>query len=94
MSSFQSKAHANAALMEDSMADTATYGFRCAYCDADLETGLVDGERAGKFAQEKGWRITFGFSSRWGSGAHNTCPDCLPLPGSKEEVLPIYVGPR
>lgn len=70
------------------------YGFRCAYCDADLDTPFDDSDKAAEVAQAKGWRITFGHSSRWGDGAHNTCPDCLPLPGSSEEVLPIYMPAR
>lgn len=68
------------------------YGFTCGYCEAILDTPYDDAARAEQFAQQQGWRMTWGFSNRWGHGANNTCPDCLPLPGSTDEVLPIYAA--
>lgn len=63
------------------------YGFTCGYCEEMLDTPFDDSERASKFAQEQGWRMTFGPSPRWGDGANNTCPNCI-APG--EEAIPIW----
>ena len=72
-----------------------SYGFTCGYCETMLDTPFDDHEPASKFAQEQGWRMTFGFSPRWGEGANNTCPNCAE--GDKDAIpmwLPSPAGGR
>jgi len=68
-----------------------SYGFTCAYCEVDLDTPFSDHVNAATFAQENGWRVTFGSSRRWGEGANNTCPDCVPINPTPGSIHPISV---
>lgn len=67
---------------------TGLYGFICGYCETMLDTPFDDHDSAAKFAQQQGWRMTFGSSPRWGLGANYTCPDCIT---PNEEVSSIWV---
>lgn len=68
-----------------------SYGFTCGYCEENLDTPFDDAKSAAKFAQEHGWRMTYGVSPRWGDGANNTCPNCIPINAAPDTVIPIYV---
>lgn len=61
-----------------------SYGFTCWYCEKMLDTPFDDSKSAERFAQAAGWRLTLGYSKRWGDGANVTCPDCLPIGGRPE----------
>jgi hypothetical protein len=67
------------------------YMICCGYCDATIEgDNDTDTHRKGQAA---GWRYTYGRSKNWGEGAHNTCPDCVPIGAGSDsgEVAPLYV---
>lgn len=58
------------------MSNVGRYGFTCGYCETTLATPFDDAAHAEQFAQEAGWRMTLGYSPRWGEGANVTCPNC------------------
>lgn len=70
-----------------------SYGFTCAYCDDMLDTPHKGAEKAARFAHDAGWRITHGTSKRWGEGANNTCPHCIPIGADPKDITPLYVIP-
>lgn len=66
-----------------------TYVFTCGYCERTLDTPYASAQLAADFAQLRGWRVTYGPSPRWGDGANNTCPDCIPVGADPKHIHPI-----
>lgn len=69
-----------------------SYGFSCGYCDVKLDTPYDDNAGAEEFAHKQGWRITMGPSTRWGFGANNTCPNCIPIGADPKDIIPLFVA--
>jgi hypothetical protein len=62
--------------------------FTCGYCLEKLECPTEGKEGARQFAQDNGWRMTYGHTIRRDGYFHITCPECCKDAGD-EYIEPI-----